>query len=445
MSIPAGAPAAGIRATGGTERSMLSHLRRIRTALGAMCWIALAGCSEELPRVLIIALDGADMRQIERLSEQGRLPHLKALIEQGASGRLETVSSMSPVAWTSVATGVRPGKHGINAYVAFQGRPLSAVDRRRPAFWNILSHYRRTVGVIGWWLTFPAESVEGYLVSPYLHFRPVGVEKTANVLKPWENPDPRRTHPPGLASQLRQFIREPSELTAELASLHADDLPAQTAWAWARDLSARDIALHQMRAMPVETLAVYFQAIDVSSHDFTHIVYGGDSRPPPPPKVGPDERRRARALVDTIYEWTDAVIGDLKTAAGPRTDVIVLSDHGWEYDGTGHRVAHPGIFIAAGPSFASGIRLERVSMLDLLPTLLRILGIPVSKAIDGRVANAALGPDVPPLESIDRWPIEAVALPAGVDPEAEEDAAMLDLLRKLGYVTDETPEADPPH
>ena len=123
--------------------------------IGAMCWIALAGCSEELPRVLIIALDGADMRQIERLSEQGRLPHLKALIEQGASGRLETVSSMSPVAWTSVATGVRPGKHGINAYVAFQGRPLSAVDRRRPAFWNILSHYRRTVGVIGWWLTFP--------------------------------------------------------------------------------------------------------------------------------------------------------------------------------------------------------------------------------------------------------------------------------------------------
>ncbi|MCH8980866.1 alpha/beta hydrolase [candidate division KSB1 bacterium] len=52
---------------------------------------------------------------------------------------------------------------------------------------------------------------------------------------------------------------------------------------------------------------------------------------------------------------------------GPETDVLVVSDHGWEYDGTGHWNRNPGIFVAAGPCFRAGAELRRVSVLDVTP------------------------------------------------------------------------------
>ncbi len=44
-----------------------------------------------------------------------------------------------------------------------------------------------------------------------------------------------------------------------------------------------------------------------------------------------------------------------------------------------------GIFIAYGPDFKKGLRLERVSLLDIVPTSLRIFGVPVPKDIDGSI------------------------------------------------------------
>ncbi len=63
---------------------------------------------------MILGLDGMDHGLTEKLLEEGKLPHLAALRDQGCFKPLgSTVPPISPVAWSSFQTGVNPGKHNI--------------------------------------------------------------------------------------------------------------------------------------------------------------------------------------------------------------------------------------------------------------------------------------------------------------------------------------------
>ena len=98
------------------------------------------------------------------------MPTIAGLIERGAPGLLETTRpTFSPIIWTSIATGKGAAQHGIRGFVRRQrgGQPrrlYNNYDRKTKAFWNILSDYGRSVAVLGWWLTYPVEPVNGLLV-----------------------------------------------------------------------------------------------------------------------------------------------------------------------------------------------------------------------------------------------------------------------------------------
>ena len=65
-------------------------------------------------RVVVIGFDGMDPRLAKQLMDQGRMPHLKALSERGCFHTLKTACpSISPVAWSSYATGVDASRHNI--------------------------------------------------------------------------------------------------------------------------------------------------------------------------------------------------------------------------------------------------------------------------------------------------------------------------------------------
>ena len=69
------------------------------------------------PKVLLIGWDAADWRAIRPLVDQGKMPFLKKLIENGVSGDIATLQpALSPMLWTSIATGKRPCKHGIYGF-----------------------------------------------------------------------------------------------------------------------------------------------------------------------------------------------------------------------------------------------------------------------------------------------------------------------------------------
>jgi predicted AlkP superfamily phosphohydrolase/phosphomutase len=68
----------------------------------------------KVKRVVVIGFDGLDPGLARGFMDQGRMPHLKKLSESGCFRPLETACpSISPVAWSSYATGVDASRHNI--------------------------------------------------------------------------------------------------------------------------------------------------------------------------------------------------------------------------------------------------------------------------------------------------------------------------------------------
>jgi predicted AlkP superfamily phosphohydrolase/phosphomutase len=143
-------------------------------------------------RVVVLGLDGLEPTRVERLIGEGRLPHLRALSDQGCYRRLgTTLPPLSPVAWSSFSTGVNPGKHGIFGFVerdkdynlrltsasveSVQARlgpiPLPwtterpVFRRKSTSFWKILADAGVLTHVLRVPITWPPERFSGFLLS----------------------------------------------------------------------------------------------------------------------------------------------------------------------------------------------------------------------------------------------------------------------------------------
>lgn len=90
----------------------------------------LASAQQPAGRVVVLGFDGGDARTVAELMEQGQLPNLKALAEQGTfAPLLSTNPAESPVSWSSLNTGQNPAKTGIPGFVV---RDLVAGDKPYP-------------------------------------------------------------------------------------------------------------------------------------------------------------------------------------------------------------------------------------------------------------------------------------------------------------------------
>jgi predicted AlkP superfamily phosphohydrolase/phosphomutase len=69
-------------------------------------------------KTIIVGFDAFDPKRYERLVEEGNLPNLGKYLEQGGYARFEVANPpQSEVSWTSIATGLNPGKHGLFDFV----------------------------------------------------------------------------------------------------------------------------------------------------------------------------------------------------------------------------------------------------------------------------------------------------------------------------------------
>jgi len=122
-------------------------------------------------KVLIIGLDGATFDVINPLIEEGWMPNLRRLIENGASGALQSV--IPPVtgpAWLSLATGLTPGRTGVYDFVRRKGkdyrlRGLSSAEYAGRAVWDYLSQAGKRVAILNYPLLYPPYEVNGLLVG----------------------------------------------------------------------------------------------------------------------------------------------------------------------------------------------------------------------------------------------------------------------------------------
>lgn len=150
---------------------------------------------EKVRRVIFLGLDGLDPGLTERYMAEGKLPNFARLKERGSFHRLRTTfPALSPVAWSTFATGVSPAKHNIFDFlnrslktyvpelasskvrpaekVLRVGRwrlPLSraSVEMRRKSesFWKILGEHSVASTIIRVPITFPPEDFNGRLLS----------------------------------------------------------------------------------------------------------------------------------------------------------------------------------------------------------------------------------------------------------------------------------------
>jgi predicted AlkP superfamily phosphohydrolase/phosphomutase len=92
----------------------------VRLAL-FLFFICLCGCQAfhrngAVPEVIVLGVDGMDPEFVARHWDQ--LPHLRQLRDQGSFQRLATTTPpQSPVAWSTLITGLDPGQHGIFDFI----------------------------------------------------------------------------------------------------------------------------------------------------------------------------------------------------------------------------------------------------------------------------------------------------------------------------------------
>ena len=143
--------------------------------------------STSVRRVILVGLDGLDPRHARRLMTEGRLPHLKALSEQGSFGEIQsTCPPISPVAWSSFMTGANPGKHNIFDFLnrdlrtylpelsssrvvttrgRFGRRTIVKLLRKSKPFWKVLGEHGVFSTVLRVPITFPPEKFHGLCLS----------------------------------------------------------------------------------------------------------------------------------------------------------------------------------------------------------------------------------------------------------------------------------------
>lgn len=124
-------------------------------------------------RVLIIGLDGATFDILNPMMDQGRMPHLKGLLERGASGTLmSTIPPITPAAWTTFMTGKGPGRHGIFDFERYNvhTNELSFNNTRvigERSIWEIMGDKGLRVGSIQIPMTYPPKPVNGFMITGF--------------------------------------------------------------------------------------------------------------------------------------------------------------------------------------------------------------------------------------------------------------------------------------
>ncbi len=437
--------------------------------------LALGGCRgdsspsssspETRTRLFFLGVDGATWTVLGPMLQRGELPAFQRLIREGASLRqLDTLQiTESPVIWTTVATGQRPALHNIRGFTAKlpSGHliPVTSSQRRARAIWELANRRGLSAGVIGWWATWPAEKIDGYVVSDHANpafgdvmtaerrfwtadrgtidelRRQIHPEEIAPVLdRHWITPDDF----PWRDFQRRGGFTDEQVLLARRAAWNESDLYSWLKTFYRVDYPLSRVALELMEERPVDLQMLYLRGPDPVQH------YGWDLVEPEKYAVKPANLERDRTVVEGTYRYVDTFLGEILDALPPDAWLIVASDHGAEPSeraGEPYRASRPGehsikakgVLFLRGPGVRRGATLEQASVYDLMPTMAWLLELPISSQLPGKPLTAAFeeafvrSKPVHEVESYGVRPKEPL-LPS---PEDEE---MLKSLRNLGYI-----------
>jgi predicted AlkP superfamily phosphohydrolase/phosphomutase len=133
-------------------------------------------------RVFVIGFDGMDPTLARKYLDEGKLPNLKALAEEGVFARLgSTQPSESPTAWSSFATGVNPGKHSIYDFLIRDLETyfpdFNMIKKEPPEFlWGLIPTKAPKItsmrGGTSFWKTASADGIKSVVLTVPVTFPP---------------------------------------------------------------------------------------------------------------------------------------------------------------------------------------------------------------------------------------------------------------------------------
>ena len=255
--------------------------------------------------VMVIGWDGATFDLLKPWIEAGELPNLERLMDEGVHGRLRSVPNMnSGPAWTTVATGLNPGKHGVYGLVGFtEGsyrlRPLNAADRHGRTIWQRLSQAGKRMVIMNLPITYPAEPVNGLLIA--------GGDAPSTS-------SPQFSYPEHLIEEIDSQVPD-YILAARLDGLIRAGKKQEALDRVHQMIEGRTrAALYLMDREDWDLFFVLFTASDSVQHFFWEDMTGNG---------------RYRDAILGVYRHLDEALGILQSQAGEETTTILLSDHGF--------------------------------------------------------------------------------------------------------------------
>lgn len=431
-------------------------------ALGATLLLVTApllAASRAAPRsrakVLVVGIDAGEWDVLGPLLDQGRCPNFARMRAQGSAGKLRSLMPLtrSPVIWTSIATGKVPEKHGIqDFFMRMKGLDMESgdevpTDRRRPQtsnawrarpVWRILSGLGHTVGVVGWWCTWPAQPVNGVVVTDYVQY------SHGN----WPASGSQRTYPDSLSAMVERLRRKPESVSwaelfqfvppfdttkvSERRAAVLDDVK----WIYAADMTFYRVGLELYRQKRPDFYAVYFRGVDELCHLYWDTETYNSRHDEP---LTPADAAWIKSLIPNYYVFTDRLLGDFLDEAGKDTDVIVCSDHGFGGGGQGVMAHKPdGIIFMMGPHMVKGGTITGANVLDITPSILALFGLPTARDMDGRPIPSGIEPKiVKRMNAETRLPTYETAGTEGKTAEplrSPVDDEVRERLRSLGYI-----------
>jgi tetratricopeptide (TPR) repeat protein len=355
--------------------------------------------------------------------------------------------------WTSIATGFRADTHGIGGFIeptpdGENLRPVTSTSRKVKAIWNILNQEGYKSNVVAWWPSNPAEPINGVMVSNLYQIA------TKPLNQEWEMPK-GTIHPEELSETMKEFRIHPHQINMEQAqaflpnvktdeALRSDPRTTSVLRTMANAGTIHSATCHLLENSDWDFTAVYHDAIDHFSHIAMRYF------PPRRPEIPEKDFEDYKNVVEAAYLLHDRMLDRMMSLIDEEnTTVLLISDHGFHCDHqrplyipkepSGPAVEHSpfGVFVMAGPGIKNdGRQISGLSVLDITPTLLHHMELPVGKDMEGKVLNACFE-EAREVNWIESW--EQVPGDTGMhdeilreDPWAAQEA--LQQLVDLGYI-----------
>jgi predicted AlkP superfamily phosphohydrolase/phosphomutase len=262
-------------------------------------------------RILIIGLDGATFTVLSPLVEKKRLPNIQKMLENGASGTLQsTIPPVTAPAWLALATGMRPERTGVYDFVLrrdadYHLRSASSSSFRGKAVWDYLSEQNLTVGLLNYPLLRPPYPVNGIMAA--------GIGAI---------PGEEFTYPASLKDEFQKILGDHYEITLPLEEARYEDPDLLLADLYRVLDKQVKVAEHLLLQREWDMFWVVLSMTDWIQHSLWHHI----------DKTHPLHEGKKSELIAKDFEafWVkvDEIVGRLSRIAGPETNIMIISDHG---------------------------------------------------------------------------------------------------------------------